>query len=245
MNVGGEGPTLVLDGHQVLGDHRKQNAERKTHFKSPQLKKRVTGTKKNPKNKWNLTAAPSPRSCPLLEPAPVHLGSSARCAAASGRTAASSWCTDPGRTSPAGRRQRCLVKGNATSCCTLKLNANASCWRYLLHGENIFGGSCVLQQAVELHLRPDLSTHTQEAMSGIGNSWQPSRKWPSLTSLLSSEASEFSSLSADIVRLVVLQTNTTLSQYFYSNHSTRDGGNSFHSHVYQNLSRLLIKNLKN
>lgn len=78
-------------------------------------------------NKWNLTAAPSPKSCPLLTPAPVHLGSSARCAAASGRTAASSWCTDPGRTSPAGRRQRCLVKGNATSCCTLKLKANASC----------------------------------------------------------------------------------------------------------------------
>lgn len=100
MNVGGEGPTLVLDGHQVLGDHRKQNTERKPHFKSRQLKKTateadlyVTGTKKknNPKNdKWNLTAAPSPRSCPLLALAPVHLGSSARCAAASGRTAASS-----------------------------------------------------------------------------------------------------------------------------------------------------------
>lgn len=29
MNVGEEGPTLVLDGQQVLGDHRKQNAERK------------------------------------------------------------------------------------------------------------------------------------------------------------------------------------------------------------------------
>lgn len=29
MHVEGEGPTLVLDGHQVLGDHRKQNAERK------------------------------------------------------------------------------------------------------------------------------------------------------------------------------------------------------------------------
>lgn len=71
MNVGGEGPTLVLDGHQVLGDHRKQNTERKPHFKSRQLKKTateadlyVTGTKKQ-----KTTSGNSPR---LLHREAVH-----------------------------------------------------------------------------------------------------------------------------------------------------------------------------
>lgn len=50
-----------------------------------------------------LTEALWPRSCRLPAPGPVRRGSSGQCAAASDRTAASGWCTGPGRTSPAGR----------------------------------------------------------------------------------------------------------------------------------------------
>lgn len=36
---------------------------------------------------------------------------------------------------------------------------------YLLHGENLFGGSSMLEQTVELHLRPDLRVQTGDSQS--------------------------------------------------------------------------------
>lgn len=72
-------------------------------------------SEQNQTNGLNLTVAPLQRSCPLPAPAPVHPGSSGLCAAASGRTAASGWCTDPGRTSPAGRPSQMHDGRNAQS----------------------------------------------------------------------------------------------------------------------------------
>lgn len=41
---------------------------------------------------------------------------------------------------------------------------------YLLHGENIFSGSCMLQQRMELYLWSDLNTNTHKMLSHTVNS---------------------------------------------------------------------------
>lgn len=118
---------------------------------------------------WNLTAALWRRSCRLPEPGPAHRGSSGRCAAASDHTAASGWCTGPGRTSPAGRDSQ-LHDGRLKELQTLK-GAGPRAGRglagpYLLHGENLFGGSSMLKQTVKFHFWSDLKIQTRNSQSG-------------------------------------------------------------------------------
>lgn len=120
----------------------------------------------------SLTVALSQRRCRLPVPAQVHLGSSGLSAAASGRTAASGRCTDRGRTSPAGRTSQVHHERNQqpmnfwdfTHVCDKDRSGRhrAGDILYLLHGENIFGGSRVLQQRMKLSHRTNLNAQTGE-----------------------------------------------------------------------------------
>lgn len=81
--------------------------------------------------------------------------------------------------------------------------------QYLLHGENLFGGSSMLKQTVKLHFWSDLKVQTETVSQSVGKQWwnqQSDRKSAPLTSLLSSEAPVLSSLSADM--MIILQRDT-------------------------------------
>lgn len=79
---------------------------------------------------------------------------------------------------------------------------------YLLHGENIFSGSSVLQQRAELYLWSHLNAHREENIKShsqwrVTSTWR-SRELAALTSLLSSSVVQvLVSLSADMVKLIV------------------------------------------
>lgn len=155
----------------------------------------------------HLTVVLSQRSCQPPAPAPVHPGSNGQCAAGSGHTAASGWCTDRGRTSPADTHAPHVSRStNAPQWISEALHTTRRT-SFMVKTSFVAPACCSKLWNSTFGLT---WTHRQEILSQTGNSSQPAAESAPLTSLSSSATSALSSLSADIMKLVVLETKDSV-----------------------------------